>query len=174
MVCFRSNRLYLTLLGGLLVLSGVVTKNTSEQMEQEDSFVGSKLGPALFVLGWAIVAYSIALPSNTKGYIAPIEFDQHTIQTLIAVSAIVSSVFMMKKLMDSGKKIPMMYPAMFAGGWLLLGFTVGGYLGMVSALLVIGSMMGVLPWQRENCVVDGPGMPMFTIAWLLLAAGNSN
>jgi hypothetical protein len=173
MVCFRSNRLYLTLLGGLLVTSGVIAKNTAEQLEQPNSFVGSKLGPALFVLGWAIVAYSIALPGNTKRYIAPIELDQYTLMTLVATVSIVASVFMMKNLMKSDKSIPMIYPAMFVGGWLLLGYIVGGYAGMAAALLVIGSMMGVLPWQRENCVVDGPGMPMFTVAWALLAAANA-
>lgn len=33
--------------------------------------------------------------------------------------------------------------------------------------LVIGSMMWTLPTQRKLCVVDGPGMPMFVLAWMI-------
>ena len=89
----------------------------------------------------------------------------------------------MKKVMASGKPMPTMYPVIFAGSWLALGYTVGmgkgGFfntstiLGLLAAGMVLVGMMVVLPWQRKNNVVDGPGLPLFVAAWGLLAAGNA-
>lgn len=172
MVFFRDNRLYLTLLGGLLVTSGVVAKNTAEQLDEEDGIIAKYVGPTSFVLGWIIVAYSLSM-TNARGYLAALNLNRRTIQIFASAAAIVVSVFMMKRMAKAGITPPAIYPAMFAGGWLLLGYSVGNYYGMAAALLVLFSMMGVLPWQRQNCVVDGPGMPMFAIAWVVLAVGNS-
>jgi hypothetical protein len=35
-------------------------------------------------------------------------------------------------------------------------------------------MMVILPFQRTNNIVDGPGQPLFVIAWVILIMLNSN
>lgn len=173
MLQLRENRLYLTLLGALFVMSGMIMRNTSEQLNTSNSVLSKNLAPISFLIGWLIVAYSLALPGNAKGYLHMIKLDIHTVQTMIAVASIVISVYMMKTLTAAGLIVPMIYPTMYAGGWLLLGYTVGGVLGLLSAVSVLVAVMGVLPWQRQKCVVDGPGMVLYGAAWFLLAAGNA-
>ena len=84
-------------------------------------------------------------------------------------------------------KITMDNKKLFAGlftlGWLTVGVSVGmgkssllnrnTYLGVSGAILVLLSMLKMLPKQRELCVVDGPGMPMFALGWVAVVLGNS-
>jgi len=65
--------------------------------------------------------------------------------------------------------------------WIVLGVMVGNhlpgrakYIGLIASAMVLGSMMKVLPYQREEKVVDGPGMPLFVIAWVILIGLNSS
>ena len=81
--------------------------------------------------------------------------------------------------------MPMMYPALFAGGWVALAYalcqsrgargfkwptTLRCGLSFGAAALVLSSMMYVLPRQRAMAIVDGPGMVMFTAGWALVVA----
>lgn len=144
----------LDVVGAALVISGVVLKNSDEQLNDPNNpSAMSALGMAAFLGGWAAVAHSF----NTAGAWA-------------ASSAIAASVLMMKKTTRSKAAMNPVYPLAFATGWAALGYMSGPnpvYRVAVPAL-VLGSMMGVLPQQRSRCVVDGPGMPMFTTAWALL------
>ena len=171
---FNKKSLMSTLLGASLVIGGVVIKNTLEQLKTPKHPL-SKVGLGLFIIGWVIVAYATGnsgSKSRNKMFIA-----------FSSAAGIVYSVMSMKKAMASGMPMPMMYPAIFAGSWLTLGYTVGmgkgGFfntstiLGLLAAGMVLLGMMVVLPWQRKNKVVDGPGMPLFVAAWGLLAAGNA-
>ena len=78
----------------------------------------------------------------------------------------------MKKLMKKGED-PMPLPIIFAGAWLMLGYSVEPIYGTFAAILVLISMLVSLPWQRKNNVIDGPGMPLFVIAWFMLAFLNA-
>lgn len=35
-------------------------------------------------------------------------------------------------------------------------------------------MLYMLPYQRKNCIVDGPGMPLFMLAFGIIILLNSN
>ena len=162
-----------TTLGAVLVITGVVLKNTFEQLKMPDHPWGKTVGMASFVIGWAIVAYAVATAQNGGN-------NNRTMLSFGTAAAIVFSVVQMKSYMVKGESPPMMYPVIFAGSWLLLGYTVGlgrggnqSYLGLAAAVMVLLSMMWSLPWQRKVGVIDGPGMPLFTGAWALLAFANS-
>jgi hypothetical protein len=161
----------------LAILSGVVLKNSSEQSEKVPSTL-TQLGPLLFTLGWFGFAYSTSMSENMDIVFS----DKRTMILFGASAAILISVFMMKNHMKQQTGVvdkvpmPMMYPLLFAGGWLVLGYNVSEdkKTGLVAALLALSSMMFVLPWQRKNNVIDGPGMSMFTLAWVILVYLNSH
>lgn len=156
-----------TLFGGMLVLGGVVSKNSSEQTPLLGQAVNKYLGPVLFVLGWFIVAYSI---SDLHNFIP--QLTMKSAQSFLAAIMIVISVLQMKNLMKKGIEIPKYLPGLFTAGWILLGVTIGNVYSALATIFVLVSMLFLLPLQRHHCVVDGPGMPLFTIAWFLLAFGN--
>jgi hypothetical protein len=171
-VALNQSKLIASSFGGVLVIMGVVMKNSLEQLKINNE-MGEKLGKFMFVLGWALTAYSISLKGSR------ISFSLKSLLATIASTLIVVAVFMMKKLMKEEKEMNMIYPIMFMSSWVLLGGVVGlggdpmGYVGgLLASALVIGSMIFILPKQRELGVVDGPGMPMFTLAWVLLTCVN--
>jgi hypothetical protein len=172
-ITLDSKSLGYTTLGAVLVIVGVVSKNTIEQLKMPDHPLAKYVGMGAFILGWIIVAFAVATSqsgaNSTRTYLA-----------FGTAAAIVFSVMQMKSHMAKGESPPMYYPAMFAGAWLLLGYTVGlgrsgnqSFLGIAAAAMVLLSMMLSLPWQRKVGVVDGPGMPLFTGAWALLAFANA-
>lgn len=68
----------------------------------------------------------------------------------------------------------------FVVGWFALGqgMSVGKdpalqWLAVAAAALAVGSMMFVLPWQREVGETDGPGHTMLTLALAMFAVLNS-
>jgi len=180
MVFLNDDALALTSLGAAGVISGVVVKNSMEQIGKKSKF----LGPALFVGGWLVVLWSIIrtdLGLNAK-----------TIQAAIAIAVIIGSVMYMKDKMTKKEKIEWYIGILFPVGWTLLAYTVGlggldgiadlsmeqvfstkSLLSFSAAAVVLLSMMWALPWQRKKCVVDGPGMPLFCLGWALLIGANS-
>lgn len=159
----------LTALGSLGVISGVIWKNTTEQLGYPHASIG-KVGVALFIIGWIILTYGIVSRRKTSvGQVAPI----------LGALAIVSSVMMMKPYQIRGETPPIQYPIMFALGWIIFGLSIsahmGGsfrYIGLVATAFVLSSMMGILPWARKNCVIDNPGYVLFTLAFVLIVAIN--
>ena len=82
--------------------------------------------------------------------------------------------------MGEKREIPKILPIIFAISWLVLGFFTGEhlnnnlkFLGLLASILVLISMMVSLPFQRKECIVDGPGMPLFVIAWFIIIYLNS-
>lgn len=179
MVNLKDSRLQLTLLGSLGVLSGLIIRNSAEQLKitgdfkTVDSFLSVYVAPVVFVVGWAIIGYSVALPRSTKGLIGKFPLDRKTIQAFASVIGIVVSIYQMRQSISTGVQTNMIYPSMYVAGWLLLGHTVGSRYGYLSSLLALLATILVLPFQRSNCIVDGPGMPMLTIAFVMLAYANS-
>jgi hypothetical protein len=158
----------LTSLAAALVTFGVVTKNSIEQLGMPNHSVGKPVGMAMFLIGWVVAAYAFSLGKPNKYLFA------------IVSAGIAASVMMMKMYMEKKKTPPAAFPAIFALSWILLGFLSSNHLsglykysGLVASALVIASMMNLLPMQRKKCVVDGPGMPMFVIAWMILIGANS-
>lgn len=164
----NKEKLILTSIGALMIIAGIVTKNSATQLKMVDNWV-EMLGAALFVVGWLVVAYSVAGMRDIK----------KTWLTWTSIIAIVVSVFMMmiaKKMKMSPKIV---WPVLFIFGWLIFAYEVGKRnkvsltLSVVSAVVVFLSMMYFLPMQRDQCVVDGPGFALFTIAWAGIVFANS-
>lgn len=165
-------KFYLLLVGGLIIQGSVAVKNLMENLKINDDkiAIGAKGG---FILGWAVVAYSIAL----SGGRLPLN-----LKTLLAVAgavAVVVGVFHVKASKKAGKNPDKMLAMLFPLGWVLTALAImkGSSKNRKFAIfgtgLVLVSMMLVLPWQRERCLVDGPGYSMFVNAWWLLAIANN-
>lgn len=162
MVQLDDGKLMRGVLAGMLITFGVVAKNTSEQTKMSANSPLALLGLLMFVGGWALEAYTL---SEGKPTVDKLKY-------IIPSATIVIVVMLMKKLMKAGKN-PMPLPVIFAVAWLMLGFFVQPVYGTLAAILVLLSMLLSLPWQRKAGVVDGPGMPLFVIAWFVLAFLNA-
>lgn len=165
MVQLDDGKLMRGVLAGMLITFGVVAKNTSEQASSLP--YGLKnilpvLGMIMFVGGWALEAYTLGEGKPMKD----------KLKFIIPSAVIVVVVMLMKKMMKAGKN-PMPLPIIFAVSWLLLGFFVQPMYGTLAAVFVLLSMLISLPWQRKSGVIDGPGMPLFVIAWFMLAFLNA-
>jgi len=158
----------------LLVISGVIVKNTYEQMGQKDNTAAKWTGMALFLVGWAKIAYLCAVDNNHK-------FRKwEGCFVVVAVAMIIAAVMMMKQKMTAGEDVPMYLPSMFAVGWVALGYFAAPrgklrnqLIGVMAGVLVSVSMLWVLPWQRKEGIIDGPGMPLFVLGWMFLILANS-
>jgi len=165
-----NNRLVVeTSIAALLVIFGVVTKNSFEQLGMPNHPIGKPLGMLLFIVGWIYTAYILSINKPNKALF------------VLASLGIVVAVMMMKQYMDKNQTPPMAFPIIFAISWLILGFMSGNHLsgnikyaGLFASVLVLLSMMNVLPLQRKHNIVDGPGMPLFVIAWVIIVFLNSN
>lgn len=161
---FNQRLLIQTVIASILIILGVVVKNSFEQLGLKNHSVGSPLGMLLFSVGWIYMAYVLSQGRRNK---------------LMVVSpslAILLTVMAMKM----SSKVNMLLPLVFAGAWVVLGYSLsrnGTYnermLGLLASACVIGSMMYSLPQQRTLCVVDGPGMPLFVFAWGIVSYLNS-
>lgn len=165
-------KFYLLLVGGLIIQVAVSVKNSLEKLKMEDPKVGL-VAKGAFVLGWLIVAYSISLSGNKL----PLR-----LKTLLAfggAAAVVAGVFHVKSSKKAGKEPNKIISMGFPVGWVLLMFALlmgsgkKKTLAILAVALVLGSMMFVIPYQRDRCMVDGPGYNMFVNAWWLLALANN-
>ena len=157
-VTLNNRKLVETTIGALGVVAGVVLKNTSEQ----SGFEFEKTGSIIFIVGWSIVLYALVTKNGIE--------EPKSKLSIASVIAIVYSVFTMKSKMKKGEEIEMVYPIMFAAAWMILGYSSGA---LLAGPLVIISMLKVLPWQRKNGVIDGPGLPLFMAAWGLIIYNNA-
>ena len=180
---FSLNRkkLTLSLLGAAGVITGVCLKNGFEQLKAPAPNFGSKYGPMVFGLGWALTGLAIAAPKAGKAWLA-IPKGPVGLMALAASAGVFISVMQIKGAKKMGQKPASIFPAMFAGSWALLALALMKQsnfarlpvlLAVASVGLVLGSMWKVLPWQRKAGVVDWFGMPMFTTAWGCVAAANA-
>jgi hypothetical protein len=169
MVFLNNSLLIHTSLSALMVIGGVVVKNSGNKLGLSEHKVVKPLGMGLFVGGWLYCAYALSAGRADK------------IMPIVASLAVVGSVMGMKRCMDKGKTPAPIYPIIFAIAWLAIGYGVGNhmrgmmqYAGLLASALVLGSMMVALPYERKHCLVDGPGMPMFVVAWAIIAVMNSS
>jgi len=118
-----------------------------------------------FIIGWILISYVLSQGKNR--YIKYISI-------IIAIS-VIYSVMKMKKYMNINQQPPLIYPAMFIIAWLIIPLIITKKrdIAYIGTFLILGSMMIALPWQRKLCIVDGPGMIMFTIGWILIIWTNS-
>ena len=164
-----TNLLIQTSIASCLVIFGVVTKNSFEQLGFPNHPIGKPVGMGMFVIGWIYVAYILSINKPNK------------LMVILPSIGIVIAVMMIKQYMVKKQTPPMVFPLIFAISWIILGLHVGNhlsgnqkYIGLFASLLVLLSMMHILPFQRTNNIVDGPGMPLFVIAWVIFIILNSN
>ena len=164
-----TNLLIQTSIAACLVIFGVVTKNSFEQLGFPNHPIGKPLGMGMFIMGWIYIAYILSMNKPNK------------LLFILPSIAIVIAVMMMKTYMVKKQDPPMIFPLIFAISWIILGLNVGNhlsgnqkYIGLFASLLVLVSMMKILPFQRKNDIVDGPGQPLFVIAWVIFIILNSN
>lgn len=163
-----NNKLFTQTAGAsMMILSGVVVKNSLEQAKIK-SVYGKVLGMALFAIGWMYMAHVLS-----KGRKSKMKF-------VVPCLAILLSVIAMKQNLLKGKA-KMALGLVFGLSWVLLGLFVGEhklgytkYSGIVASLFVLASMMVMLPMQRKRGVVDGAGMPLFTLAFVIVSMLNSS
>ena len=149
--------------GAVSVISGVVVMNTMEQTGLTSTPATLAAG-VLFMGGWALFAGGAAM--LTSGQIRRLAIAG--LSATIAVSALA-----LKMDMKAGRSPSPAGALGFVGGWLGLALVMGSARGrylrpVTGAASVVGGMM-LMPWQRKACVVDGPGMPLFTLGWVLVA-----
>lgn len=168
----NDRKLRLTALAGLMVYIAVVLKNGGEQIGQKDHFLSSVVGRVLFIGGWALMAYSIVGKPSMRNI-------QKTLASYGGALGIVIAVMAMKMLpLTPAQKKP--FGLLFIGSWISVAVSVGmgkgkdsKMLGLFALANVLGSMLVILPKQRELKLVDGPGMGLFAITFVSLAVANS-
>ena len=165
----NTNLLIQTFIAACLVIFGVVTKNSFEQLGFPNHPIGKPIGMGMFIMGWIYTAYILSINKPNK------------LMFILPSALIVMSVMMMKQYMVKKQTPPMVFPVIFALSWIILGLNAGNhlsgnqkYLGLFASFLVLLSMMVILPFQRKNKIIDGPGLPLFVIAWVILIILNSN
>lgn len=168
-----TRKFFLMLIGGLIIQSAVVVKNSMETLKITDERVEMG-GKGVFIFGWMIVVYSIAIRDSKLPLL--------NFSTLFAIAgavAVVVGVFHVKESKKVGKKPDKMLAMLFPVGWvgiclgILCGNTKNRMFAVLGTGLVLSSMMLVLPFQREKCLIDGPGYPFFVNAWWILAIANN-
>jgi hypothetical protein len=164
-----NNLLIQTSIAASLVIFGVVTKNSFEQLGFPNHPIGKPIGMGMFIIGWIYVAYILSINKPNK------------IMFILPSVGIVIAVMMMKSYMVKKQPPPMIFPLIFAISWIILGLYVGNhltgnqkYIGLIASFLVLVSMMKILPFQRTKNIVDGPGLPLFVMAWVIFIILNSN
>lgn len=169
MIQLNESLLMHTSFAAIMVIGGVVVKNSSKKLGLKDHKVAKPLGMGLFVVGWLYCAYILSKGRTDR--LIPV----------VASLAVLGSVVTMKTCMEKGRQPGQIYPIVFALAWVALGHCVGEhlpgymrYFGLVASALVLGSMMVALPYERKHCLVDGAGMPMFVIAWGIMAFMNAS
>jgi len=170
-----ANQLWGTGLSALAIASGVVTKNSVKFLIKDGKlpgdgwqfWVSTIIGMIMFIGGW--IGMGLYTKEATGGVNEP--------WIWLGVVSILVAVLL--------QNAPMTVPALlmgilFIGGWAVFGWAAAGgvksklALTLPAAGLVVSAMaLGVLGWQRKNCVIDGPGYPMFMLAWGLLTLSNS-
>ena len=165
-------RFYSGIAAALTIVLSVIITNGGGQAGSSP-MTSALIGMPLFLLGWAGVAYTLTLEKEQTNQVYV-----WIASVLIVVSAMGSKWYMMK-----GGMPPMIFPLLFAASWLTLGWlssnqegsmNFGRVTGVLGAISVILSMMFFLPVQRGMCIVDGPGMPLFLLGWMLVMFANSS
>ena len=178
------NKLKDVLLPGAAILTAVILKNGGKQFADSVGvplFANSnRVGMALFVAGWiglVVATGSLAdLRANMMGA------SMKSVLVALSSAAILGAVVGMTKgkAMAQPPSWVKVLAIVFAVAWLALGHGMGSggsrlamRLGMAAGVCTIVSMLYLLPKQRDIGIVDGPGMPLFTIAWFLLAGAHA-
>lgn len=155
--------------GGSLITSAVIAMNLG---------VSKPISMGLFTSGWYLVYKSFKENPTREMY------DNN----VMMVSSIVVwlSAMILRMMMDSNVKgLPMMLGgAAFMGGWLTIGHKVSTknlenddgqnpLHGFAVPMLIFASMASINGIERPRSIASGPGIFMFSMAWIILSILNS-
>lgn len=179
-----------TLLGAMLVATAVFVKNGGTQMLKNTgrklpNILGmdyQKYGMLLFMLGWSIVGYSLSsqLKSGT------LKMNMKTMLALSGSAGVLAGVYLVKTFQPNTKSqlqvtLKRYGGMLFIAGWMAVAYAstlerakMSRMMALVALGSVLASMLYVLPRQREQSIVDGPGMFLFAMAWMTLAGANAS
>lgn len=164
---------YITLTGSVaswqaiastLIISGLVMSNIANQTNLGIYSLTSISGKTLFLLGWILTP--IIINVGYMGYLTSVVI---FILTLI-----------IENTQNQSQQIPLYITIPFVIAWLLLGYKIGSkcysktsslisiIIGISSAALILVSTLILFPYQRENKIVDGVGLPLYITAWIML------
>ena len=166
-ISFDKSSLMSGLLGGALITSAVVAMNNG---------VPKPISMALFTAGWFFIVKSFRSQMSRASY-------KTNIMTLAAIIVWVSAMSL-RMMMDGGVKgFPMMMGGvLFMAGWVVIGSQLTSRIAPVSAnpvyglavpLLVFSSMASINGFERPNSAASGPGIFIFSTAWVTLSLLNS-
>lgn len=176
MLNLNTSRLCKSSLCALAIIMGVVVQNSSEQAKRNNTLT-TVISAMLFICGWLVLPYFLSYGRNHKYFYFIFSY-------MILVAAITLKVYMTNKI-----KPPMLFGVLFMLGWMFLGILVASPLsngnlsdvmntrtiwGLIAATCAVSSMKIALPFERKNCIADGPGMSLFTIAWVLVSLLDSS
>ena len=162
-----NHTLYLeTVFASILIIISFILKNSLIQLKLKND-IFSIFTMILFFGGWLLIGYLLGKDREMPYGI------------YIGTLLIIISCIMMNQ-MKANNTSNIVLSILFSFGWLLIGHCVGNhldgmikYVGMIASVLVILTMIYILPYQRKNNIVDGPGMPMYVIAWGIIAYMNA-
>lgn len=174
-ITLNETRLWKTVISVVLMFIGMIIMRTPQQYSQsraqKSNRIWTYVGSLFFILGWLGIGYTLSLNDvgrdivwNTKAY---------AVWSIIGINIIITIVDAWAKKTYSARPKWMNY---LVGVWviliILLGYLasvgrqkIGVIFGVIGMLFVSVSIISLLPWQRTNCLVDGPGVFVFILGW---------
>lgn len=157
-------RLLEMLMATVLVVTGATMSSTAKEakgLTEGMRYILAIVGFIFFIGGWGLVAYRFyqTIPKKAMYFIP-------------GIAAIVISSLVIR--FTTLPKWPFFLG--YAAGWALFGWAISSeiegtdrWLGPSAAALAVASMVGMMPWQRQNCIVDGLGLPLYVAGWVLVS-----
>jgi len=154
-------------LGGSLITSAVIGMNTG---------LSKPVSMAAFTAGWFFVIKSFNSQTNR---------DSQTNDVMSKAAIIVwLSAMSLRMMMDSNVSgLPMKIGGLlFMGGWLTIGNNLNSrtntesldkLYGFSVPLLIFASMASINGFERPKAIASGPGVFLFSTAWVVLSLMNS-
>lgn len=157
-------RLLQMMVASVLIVIGFTLSSTAKESKrtlESFNYILAIFGFTLFIGGWLMVIYWFyqTIPDKAIYFIPAI------------ISIVVSSLVIRFTNLNS---IP--FYGLYMVGWATFGWVISSHIdgsdrwiGPWASVLAIISMVGLMPWQRANSIVDGLGLPMYTAAWALVS-----
>jgi len=163
---FDIKRLGEMALAATLVIVGIGLKRSTDQIFDKSNSSGLKntmslVGIGLYISGLALVGINLnhLMPEYRHVFWPALSG--------IALSELVADFTEVPKLLVD---------LVYAGSWLALGFVVSShlnkeyrYVGFLASALALFANFFALPYQRSHGIVDGIGLPLYLLAWSVIA-----
>jgi peptidoglycan/LPS O-acetylase OafA/YrhL len=156
----------------IIIILSIIINNGSNQLDKARGRPSSNhmffLSIVIFIFGCFMLAVSLGKNVEKTKFVY--------VSSAIIVFSVTVMMSIIKFKKSDNKNIIMGITGLFITGLLSLGYYSAGKNGMLltlsSSICIIISILFILPWQRNNKIIDGPGMPLFTGSFVLLALGN--